>query len=212
MPHHLLPYVVDDLENRLSARELEIKYGQKEGTFPFLALNSIAHYSIYPYLRGYGYLDLSQLPVQQNEADRTPIVLRFITIKDLLQKTLPENQEYPLDSHVKNLVNNGWTVIKTGPARTEEGFQFYTIPIRIIMSFWNRYDDDFYLRWADVVHEEEKARAPGTETPAADSKTEPAAEQDDAFEKLKKLKDLLDNEVITQEEYDKKKKELMDQM
>lgn len=44
-----------------------------------------------------------------------------------------------------------------------------------------------------------------------DFKSKPAASQDDIYDKLKKLKDLLDSGAITQEEYDAQKKKLLEQ-
>ena len=52
----------------------------------------------------------------------------------------------------------------------------------------------------------------GTDTPAAAEKAAPQAPPaaSDPYEELKKLKELLDMDIITQEEFDAKKKQLLD--
>ena len=53
-------------------------------------------------------------------------------------------------------------------------------------------------------------QAPAPKATAADQQTPPSG--DDAFEKLEKLKDLLDKGIITQEEFDAKKRELLERI
>lgn len=110
---------------------------------------------------------------------------------------------------VSFFVRNGWIVLKTGPARTQAAFRNYQLPMRFVFDL-ALYDglaggySPTGMRYIDFTFTQEAAETPKSSVAPEGGGTDLSLE-----EKLTKLKQLLDNGLITQEDYDKKKADLL---
>lgn len=110
--------------------------------------------------------------------------------------------------HLRHLFSYGWTVVRNGPAKPVDEFQNYSVPINIVVLYWDTevmpdapmfyaYSIPAEITVKQAIKEISKENSTATKTPE---------------EQLEKLKSLLDSGVITKSEYIEKRKKIIDEM
>ncbi|MBN2049986.1 MAG: SHOCT domain-containing protein, partial [Spirochaetales bacterium] len=127
-----------------------------------------------------------------------------------------------LEDVLKNFYTHGWAVFKTGPAVTEEGFQFYRIPLRVVVAVFTtpkhtHFDQppafktevlgQIIYDFEDLFYTDTSSRVP--QAPSVAVPPAPAPSEKNAADKLEELKGLFDAGLITEEEYKAKREKIL---
>jgi len=111
----------------------------------------------------------------------------------------------------------GWNIKKSGPAKSLEGFQYYEIPMTITYFVGFVGDSSRVKRYKiDFIHKQGEAvtlEADAEKTDAGETiKIEEAPVESDVYEDLRKLNELFESGIITEEEYNEKKAILLERI
>lgn len=110
----------------------------------------------------------------------------------------------------------GWNVIRIGPAAPVDGFEYYEIPMRLVYGFGTKdfvgQDKDSEYFWRDSIDFNYRVENPKNAT-SASVPTETANHTDgDVYEDLRKLDELFKSGILTENEYNQKKEELLEKI
>jgi hypothetical protein len=135
-------------------------------------------------------------------------------ISQQISRAIPEKLS---DNEIKDLLGNGWIVVKSGPTQTSTDFKGFKVPLRFywMLSMYSYPTEtsknargDFKIDCIDIVYtlaqDPKKAAAPENESSAGGSAT--------MKEKLTELKRLYDDGLITEAEYNQKRQAYLDSM